>query len=643
MKKAIIIIIAVLVILVGVFCGLFFLTDTFNFLKPASNNFSMQAKKLMGTDEDPKYSEYEDFLNKLKSGSSNSTDLNMNMNLNVPNSVMNYSTQRLINSSSIKYKGSYDANSKAMLNNIGLYKDNNEVLTLSTVAKDQSFSVSCKDLYDKYLTFDLSKYESFCKANNITVDAETKQTIDMLSKLKNTDSNNFIYDLFYISEEDFNSLHKNYDDILQDLIDKENYKTNKNQKISVNGEDVKTTAYSLTLSGEDSIDFVNKLVDLIKNDSTFKKLIIEKYNIMVKYSNSLVTAASDIDNDTISGMPSSTKTASNLPELTESQLDKFLSDLVEDLEDAKDDLNDEDQCIRLTIYSDKKSEPVKFEMAILDDKDDDEGSVIFTEELSKGKTTYTIDLEQLSKSSDDGSSVDNFSRSNSNSLYNNTTNSTGLNSSSLYNNTTNSSRSSLSNATSSLDTLANSISKIIIEDSYEETEDSRKGTITLSAKSGESRTQDMFEIKYDTVNSDSEAKFNISVTSPQLSSISFDLVSEVTGLDTDTQKVNFSLSGKYSAYSIKVAMDGSVKSGAEVPELNDSNSVDIFASSKENLQTVYTDIITKAADVLPARLSPYGVKITKEEILSALPQSTATPESGAATDPNAVNVEQPAA
>ena len=70
MKKAIIIIVSVLVILGGVFAGLFFFTDTFNFLKPASDNFSKQAKKLMGTDESPKYSDYEEFLNKLKSDSS---------------------------------------------------------------------------------------------------------------------------------------------------------------------------------------------------------------------------------------------------------------------------------------------------------------------------------------------------------------------------------------------------------------------------------------------------------------------------------------------------------------------------------------------------------------------------------------------
>lgn len=627
MKKAIIIIVSVLVILGGVFAGLFFFTDTFNFLKPASDNFSKQAKKLMGTDESPKYSDYEEFLNKLKSDSSSSAELNMSMNLSLPSSVMDYSTQKLINSSSVKYKGSYDANSKAMLNDVGLYKDNKEVLTLSMIAKDQAVSVNCKDLYDKYLTLDLSKYESFCQANNIEVDEETKQSIEALSKIKNVDSNKLIYDFYYISEKDFNSLHKNYDNILVDLVDKEKYTTKKNQKVSVDGEDVKTTAYSLTMDGEDAIDFTNKLIDKIKNDSTLKKLIIEKYNIMKDYSSAFVTASENTK--------SSTKSA-ELPELTESNIDTFLSKLVEELEDAKEEFEDNDKCIKLTIYSNKKSEPVKFEMAILDDKEDDEGSVIFTEELAKGKNIYTIDLEKIAKLSGNESSSSSSSKS--------------YLDESLYTSNTTSSRNSVSSATNNLSRMASSLSKIIIEDSYEKTDDSRKGTIKVSAKASGSK-QDMLEIKYDTVNSKSESKFNVSVTSPLSSSISFDLVAEVSGLDTDTQKVNFSLSGKYSAYSVKIAIDGTTKSGSEVPELNSSNSVDVFATSKEDLQTIFTDIVTKAADVLPARLSPYGVNVKKEDILSSLPQATtntsATPDDVVVppTDPNNsdYSAEQPAA
>ena len=66
MKKAIIIIVSVLVLAVGACTCLYFFTDTFNFLKPASTNFANQAKKLLGTDKDDKYSNYEEMLKNLK-------------------------------------------------------------------------------------------------------------------------------------------------------------------------------------------------------------------------------------------------------------------------------------------------------------------------------------------------------------------------------------------------------------------------------------------------------------------------------------------------------------------------------------------------------------------------------------------------
>lgn len=642
MKKAIIIIIAVLVVAGGAFAGLYFFTDTFNFMKPASDNFSMQAKKLMGNEKDPKYSEYEEFLNKLKSSSSSySSDLNMSMNLSLPSDTIDYSTQRLINSSSIKYKGSYDANSKASQNDIGLYKDSKEVLTLSTIAKDQTISVSCKDLYDKYLTFDSTKLESFCQANNIELDEETKQAFESLSKMKdvNIDSSKLAYDLFYLSEDDFNSLQKTYGNILVDLIDKENYTTKKNQKITVDGEEEKATAYSLTMSGEDAYDFINKLLDLAKNDSTLKKLIVDKYNVIKKYSESYAELATDVEtNGTSSNTSTTTQANTDLPELKESDIDSFLSELIKELEKTKDSFDD-DTCIKLTIYSNKKNEPVKFEIAVLDDKDDDEGTVIFTEDLAEGKNIYTIDLKNIAKLSEDSSSRNSSSSSSSKS--------SKSDASSILNSVNSGSSSRVS---SSVNSIANSLSEIVIEDSYKSTDDSREGTITISAKASGSK-QDMIEIKYDIVNSKSESKFNLSVSSPLSSSISFDLVSEVTGLDTDTQKLNFSLSGKYSSYSVKFNADGTIKSGAEIQELNSSNSVDVFTLSANDFQQVYADIITKAADVLPSKLSTYGVKVTKEDILSALPQASSeplegseTPDNGTVTDPNSETpAEQPAA
>lgn len=604
MKKAIIIIIAVIVVLGGAFAGLYFFTDVFNFLKPASDNFSIQVDKLLGSEENLSYSEYEENINKLKQDSSYTSDFNMSMNISLPSSYISYSNQKLINSSKLNLKTSYDADSKAMSADIKLSKDNSEVIAASAIVDGEKVSINSKDLYDKYITIDLNKYESFCQANNIEPDKDLKESIEALSKMNTIDTNSLAYDLYYVSEEDYKALEKNYGNILTDYIDKDNYTTKKNQKITVGDEDVKTTAYSLTLSGKDAYNFLDKLITQMKDDSTLKNLIINKYNVIKKYQDSYAEISSDSDLNT------------QMPELKESDLDTFFSNLIKDLEESKDDFEDIEKNIKLTIYSDKKSNPVKFEVAILDDEDDKEGTVIFTEELEEGKNTYKIELDKLSKLSGNKSSS----------------------SSSSY---TNSSSSSLTSALGSL-------SQIIIVDEYESTDDSRKGTITVSAKAS-GRKEEMLKIEYDFVNSKSELKAKLSMSSPLSTALSLDFNYDVTGLDTDTQKLEFSMSGKYSIYSVSFDINGTMKSGADITKLSDSNSVDLFALSSEEFVKLYTDVITNAANNLPSKLSKYGVKVTKEQILSAIPTTT-TPEDTTTQNPegttensNTEATEQPAA
>lgn len=639
MKKAIIIIVSVLVVALGTCTCLYFFTDTFNFLKPASTNFSNQAKKLLGTDKDNKYSNYEEFLKRFKlTEKSYIGNANISMNVSLPSSVVDSSTQKLINSSTVKYSGSYDASSKAMSNNIGLYKDNKELLTLKLLQKDQTMSIGCSDLYDKTLNFDTSKYEEFCKNNNITVDDETK---NMLNSLKDNNSADLLYDLFYLSEADYNSLNKTYGNLLVDLVNKDNYSTKKNQKVSVNGDDIKTTAYSLTLSGEDAYTLINKFIDIVKKDETTKKVIIDKYNVLKKYNGVLYSSYTET---------SSLAKSSDLEELsdlTTDDIDKYLDELANNLEKNKDSFTKLDECLKFTIYSNKKNEPVKFEISVLKDKKDKDGSVIFTEDLSDGKTKYTISIKELNNilnndSDDDDTDTDIFSNTSKNTTSSRNTSSPNDIISSI-NSSSSKSSSSSSSGSSTLDSLMDSLTDIVIEDNYKKTNDSRNGTITVSAKASGSK-QDILKIDYENINSKSEYKTSFSVSCPLYSSISLDYIYDITGLDSDTQNLKFEVNGKYSYYSAKLSATGSITYGkSDIPELTADNSVDVFRLSQEDYNKLITDIVTKASDTLPEKLSLYGIKVTKEEILSILPdsQSVTTQDATATPDTTTPDAETP--
>lgn len=170
-----------------------------------------------------------------------------------------------------------------------------------------------------------------------------------------------------------------------------------------------------------------------------------------------------------------------------------------------------------------------------------------------------------------------------------------------------------------------------------------KGTITISAKASGSK-QEMLKIDYENINSKSEYKTSFSISSPLKSSISLDYTYDITGLDKDTQDIKLELSGKYtSLYSAKISATGSITYGkSNIPELTADNSVDVFSLPQADLQKIASDIVTKASDTLPAKLSLYGVTVTKEDILSILPANTATPDT---TLPDAETpvVTQPAA
>lgn len=578
MKKAIIIILSVLVILGGTFAGLWFFTDVLNFLKPANENFSIQLGKVLGGKENLSYSEYEKNLKSLHLDGSYSSDFNMKVNVNLPSSYMDYSDQRMLNSSTLKVKSDYDADSKKKSADITLAKDGSDVINVKSVMDGSKLSIKSDDVYDKYLTIDYSKYESFCKKNNIEVDSETKQSFDMLTKINDLDYNKLAYDLAYVSKEDYEELHKKYGNMLKTLVDEDNYSTKKNQKISVGDkDDVKTTAYSLTLTGEDAYEITKKLVEEVKGDSTLKKLIVEKYNLIKEFNDEYNDV---IDSDTLYYAE-----PEKMPKLTESDLSEALEDLLDELEDSKEDFKDIEGALRVTIYSDKKNEPVKVVVEILDDEKDDEGTIIFTEDLEKGKNTYVINFDNITKLSDSSSST----------------------------------RRSYSSSRSTL----SSISELKFVDEYEEKGDTRTGTIKVYAKVNGSKSEEMLKIDYETVDSKSEQKLKLNVTTPLSSAISLDLEYDLKGLDTDTTDVTLKLSGKYSIYSVSADISGTIKSSADVESV--SNSVDIFDLSTEELDALEKEIVTNASNTLPDKLSKFGINVTKEEILEMIKEEPTEP------------------
>ncbi|MBP3707014.1 MAG: hypothetical protein J6J36_00150 [Clostridia bacterium] len=624
MKKAIIIIIALLVVAGGVFAGLFFFTDIFDFMKPANENFSIQAKKLFGGKTAKQEVSYQDYLASIEplkgQNKSYTSNTELSMNVSLPSSVLDYSSQRMINNTNIKLAQSYDVDSKAQAIDMGITYDDSDIINLQAIVDGKKIGIKSDDFYGKTLVFDMDKFVSFCKSNNIEVDEnQVKTALNSYEKALNNSSktNQLIYDLFYLTEDEYNAINKNYGDLLTSLVDQDKYSSKKGQKVSVNGEEVKTTAYTLTLSGKDIYNYIHKLAERAKDDGNIKSIIINKYNLLVKFMKE------SVDEDELENM--------TIPDLKTSDIEKAMDSLIKALEQSEESFSSFKYSLRFTIYANKNQDPVRFDIALAKGSDD-EGTVFFTEEVGEGKNTYTINVKDLLKKLDSSSSSSKDDDENED-----------------EDEDEDYSSSLSSSSSSSLSSVADALDKIVIVDKYESSDNSKKGTITVSIKASD-ETQDVLSVEYEKVNSKSEIKNKMKITSPLMSTVSLDIDLEATGLESDKQDMVCNISAKvpvgYSSYEFGLKAKSSIEYGkTDIPSLTDSNSFDVFSKKAEELQPVIDEIFTNASNKLPSKLSKFGVTVTKDQILALkptvkAPAAPATPAEG--TTPDA-GTEQPAA
>ena len=363
-KKAIIAIIIILLVLCGLGVGGFCLwkfTGLFNFLKPANEVFSNQMEKALNM-EGAKFADYSDFLKEYKDNYDKPYKLNLNMSAKLNISELDSKTKTLINNSKIKLESNIDAKNNKSQNKIGLYSNNSEVLTLDLVNNDKKIGIGCKDLTDKYLTISSEDMVKYLKENG------SKNLSDSDIKLiENTFSGSKIdaYELLYISDSDLKHFDERYGDVLKTLISKECYSTEKNVEVEVDDKDVKTTAYYLTLTGEDTYKFVEELTKLVKDDSVLTKLIAEKANMILENA-----GQEKIDEDTV-----------------KEYMDEIFEEMLKGLDSIKDE---KDAAIQIAIYSENNN-PVRIELNTLEDANEkDKKETLFSIEYAKKKRIYTL-------------------------------------------------------------------------------------------------------------------------------------------------------------------------------------------------------------------------------------------------------------
>lgn len=362
----IVIIVAILAILGGTFAALWFFTDIFNFLKPANEVFSNQLEKALNL-EGAKFSDYSDFLKDYKEVSNKSYKSKMNMSAKLNLSELDSNTANIINKSKITVESNCDVENSNSQTKVGLYSDSSEVLTVDIVNNKDKVGVGCKDLSDKYLVISMEDLIKYLKSNasKSKISNDEIKALETVSKSLSSGQGLNTYDLLYISDEDLKHFDDRYGDILKTLISKDCYSTEKNVEVSVDGDDVKTTGYYLTLTGEDAYKFAEDLANLLKDDDVLVKIATEKINMVLESS-----GKEKISEDVV-----------------KKYMDKAFETLLKEIESIKDE---NDSAVQIAIYS-KNNKPVRIDLnSIADVNEKGEKETLVSIEYAKDTTIYTV-------------------------------------------------------------------------------------------------------------------------------------------------------------------------------------------------------------------------------------------------------------
>lgn len=361
-KKIIIPIVIVLVILAtlgGVFAFLWFKTSLLNFLKPSEDVFADQIKKAFNL-EDAKFSDYSESLKKYKDLSDKpvKTKLNVTAKLNI--SELDDEVEEVVNKSKLTIESNADIKNKKSQSKIGLYSNNSEVLTLDMITNDGKVGVGCKDLSDKYLAFSMNDLIDYIKKDGSMDEEELK----MLSKIASGDSIN-PYDLLYVSDEDLKHFDEEYSvNKILDLISKDCFSKENSVEIEVDGDTVKASKSSLTLTGADAYKFAEDLSNKLKDDSVVTKLVTEKANMLLEYAGQDKISEKDVKD----------------------LMDELFGEMLDELEGLKDE---KDSAVQIAIYS-KSNKPVRIDVNMLEDVEDSDSEKLLSIEYAKNKDIYTI-------------------------------------------------------------------------------------------------------------------------------------------------------------------------------------------------------------------------------------------------------------
>ncbi|HOZ54673.1 MAG TPA: hypothetical protein PK993_01315 [Clostridia bacterium] len=276
-KKLKIIIPVVLVVIIAIITSLYFFTDLFK--SPKTLFFKYMGK----TFQSEKGYTYDKFLEELDyyfaKASTTNTELTVDANIE----GVDQKTLEEIKNVKLSMVSKVGPKQEQSYSKMELSYKNDSLTSIEYLNSDNNYGIRCSDIYKDYFYVENSGLKNLVKK----LGADPTTVPDSISKIN-------IYDLFYISKDTRKSILNRYYKVLNSELDKDNFSSEKNVKIDVNGKDVKADSYTLSLSEDDMKSIILETMNTLKDDDETLDLLVEKYKMSIGNTETTEISKDDI-------------------------------------------------------------------------------------------------------------------------------------------------------------------------------------------------------------------------------------------------------------------------------------------------------------------------------------------------------------
>lgn len=259
-KKKIVVIISIIILLIIIAITIALLYITTDMFKAKSTLFAKYIGQNVENinnifNQNQNEQQYKDLLNQNKYTSQ--TQIKANLVKEVGTTSEN--TENSVNHLNITINDQTDKTSNYNYKDISLLKDDDKKAEIEYLQNEEVYGLRFKDLFNQYILTNKDDLK-----NNIEQIGIEKEQLDNIPE--NIDIETKIKEIIEISNEERQVISTKYSNIINNNVSKDNFSKQANETIEIDGKNIRTNAYILTLTKEQLNNVYIKILEELKQE-----------------------------------------------------------------------------------------------------------------------------------------------------------------------------------------------------------------------------------------------------------------------------------------------------------------------------------------------------------------------------------------